>query len=498
MNWVGYDPDGRVDHYLIAVDPTAPTRSRGRVLAPDQHDQERADHLLSKPRTRIRRQGSRAPTSTTPSRSRRWTTRVRCRNRCWRTFFSYTQAPTVFIDARRPTPSSRQSLSTNGAYPLAWDRSRRAVHDQAGEVQVPAVRAAQPGLPGDPRFRLVLDFESDFIRNVYAPTFGPSDLCPTCTAWDSSSAETTGGPVHQPDSQPVLRVRGDGLRRSRRLRPDLLAELEHAEVLPSPTPARAGRRSACSTTSSTSATRSGGYANDPTRYFNLEVPAGQPVTFFWIAIPPPGAGHAALPLGARPAGPGRRDAAHQRADRLGSLEHLQPSEHHRDNRAVLQQRGETICSSSRPRTTTGSGVSGIIHFTVVAATFERDILFVDDTRLTPDQDRVRDQPAQGRETERHLALGRGARHLLLRQGVATHGRDYPAGSLSPRGIFDGYPFRTDVLPPTRSGRAASSAGSCRWRASASTSSWCGTPMVPGPPTPARLRRSSSPSPRCVT
>src|SRR5262249_10185279 len=86
---------------------------------------------------------------------------------------------------------------------------------------------------------------------------------------------------------------------------------------------------------------------------------------------------------------------------------------------------------------------GIIHFTVVAATFERNILFVDDTRLTPDRlipgTNTVAPPSGTWPSAAELDT-----FFFAKGGFPWQG--YPPGSLSQRGIFDGYPFRTDGIP----------------------------------------------------
>jgi hypothetical protein len=79
-----------------------------------------------------------------------------------------------------------------------------------------------------------------------------------------------------------------------------------------------------------------------------------------------------------------------------------------------------------------------IHFTPVQATHDRDLLIVDDTRLHPDMlvpGGSTAPPSGTWPTAAELDT-----FLYARGGVPWQA--YPAGTLSPRGLMDGYPFDT--------------------------------------------------------
>jgi hypothetical protein len=383
MNWVGYDPDGRVDHYLIAVDPDRPdsvARSGPRAWTSTIKNEQIIFFKAQNP-----------DSSSGFARANEYHTfaiaavdnQGAVSKPVWRTFFSYTQAPTVFIDA--PTPNSVFTPIVTPTVRIHW----RGIDPDGQFTTKPVKYRFRLFAQHNPDFPGILDFVSflisnpNFIRNVYAPTFGPSDLCPTCTAWDSSSAETTEVQYTNliPSQYYVFAVTG-------------FDEAGAYDPIFSPSSnmlkfyvTYAGTRGPqiCMFNDFFNfCYQSGGYANDPTRYFNLEVPAGQPVTFFWIAIPPPGADMRryrwVLDL---------QDLADEtpRTNEQTDWGHWSTPSLQNITATIgpFFNNGEDHLFFIEAEDNNGLRSLGIIHFTVVAATFERDILFVDDTRLTPDQ-----------------------------------------------------------------------------------------------------------------
>jgi hypothetical protein len=418
MNWVGYDPDGRVDHYVISVDPSRPDSAEltgphawtttikneeiifFKAASPDSSSGfARANDYHTFAIAAVDNQGALSKP-------------------VWRSFFSYTEAPIVFVEA--PSPNAVFTPIVTPVVRISW----RGIDPDGQFTTKPVKYKFRLFAQHNPDFPGILDFVSfvianpNFIRNVYAPTFGPSDLCPTCTTWDSSSADTTQiqytnlvpnqnyvfavtgfdeAGAYDPIFSPSSNLLKFFVTYAGTLGPQICMFNEFFNF--------------CYTT--------GGYANDPTRYFNVEVPAGQPVTFFWIAIPPAGADMRryrwVLDL---------QDLTRtqQPTSSPTVTEHAQPPEHLGDDRPLTN--GEDHLFSSRPRTTTGPspGSSTSRSGDVRARHPVRR-----DTRLTPD--RPGGEPAHGRPTKRTWPWPR-SRHLLFAGRV--HGKAIPT-TRSPRG-----------------------------------------------------------------
>jgi hypothetical protein len=451
MNWVGFDPDGRIDHYLVAIDParpdsvgnwtettkneevftfrsTQPDSSSLFVNATDFHVFAIAavdnNGAVSKP--------------------------------VWRAFFSFTQAPQVQID--EPTP--------NGAFtPIVTPTVRIRWHgtDPDGQLHTKPIKY---------KFKLFGKINKDFpsiadyvtyaisnpsvIRNTYAPVFGPSLLpdgtpdpngkCPTCSYWDSLPADTTEFQyTNLTPSQIYLFV--------------VTGFDEAGAYDPVFSPSSNMLKFAVTYAGSFGPVicmfneffnfcyETGGYSTDPTRYFNVEVPADTRVNFFWIATPPPGADirfyRWVLDL----------EDLTDETPRTSELSDW----YHWSSRSL-----QTISATIGPFGTdppdhlffieaednNGLRSLGIIHFTVVRATFENEILFVDDTRLAPDNvdPSGNFRPPSGTwPTAAELDT-----FFFARGGFPWRG-GYPAGTLSPPGIFKGYPIKLDGLLPDTMG-----------------------------------------------
>ena len=105
LNWVGYDPDGRVDRFIYAVDPPdnadttwiTTTDNEKRLVFDAPSLSTRADFLTILRGyhvfviAAVDNKGAVGP-------------------RVYRAFFSFTKAPTVTIDAPRPVPSAERTL----------------------------------------------------------------------------------------------------------------------------------------------------------------------------------------------------------------------------------------------------------------------------------------------------------------------------------------------------------------------------------------------------
>jgi hypothetical protein len=377
MNWLGFDPDGRVDHFLIAVDPARPdsvddtwqvTNKNEEIIffrasTPDTVQVGISEDFHVFAIAAVDEKGAKSKP-------------------VYRAFFSYTEAPRVTIEA--PVPNASFVPIVTPTVRIRW----RGV-DPDGQFTTRPVKYKfqifgkhNPDFPAIPDFVTHVLTNPKFLNWMYAPTFGPSEKCPTCSVWESTSAETTEkqyislvpnqqylfavtgfdeagayDPVFSPNSN-LLRF---AVTYAGTLGPQICMANEFFNY--------------CYVT--------GGYANDPTRYFNLEVPAGQPVTFNWIAFPPQGADMRryrwVLDL---------QDLTDEtpRTNELTDWYHWSAYGAQLFSATIgpFNNAPEDHLFFIEAEDNNGLRSLGIIHFTVVRATFEKKILFVDDSRLGPD------------------------------------------------------------------------------------------------------------------
>lgn len=198
---------------------------------------------------------------------------------------------------------------------------------------------------------------------------------------------------------------------------------------------------------------SGGYNDVPEQYIHVEVPGGEPVNFYWYAVPNPGNTMRSYRW---VLDPDRLDDNTPRSDEELDTKHWS-----------TKSLNITSCTLG-PFTGTGTnggteehlfyleaednnGLTslGIVDFTVVTPTLDQDLLFVDDTRFAVDQlapgslDSVR-VPSGNWPSAAELDT-----FLFARGGV--HWRYYPTGTLSPPGVFSGYHYDTVGTRGSRTG-----------------------------------------------
>jgi hypothetical protein len=449
MNWVGYDPDGRVDHFLIAVDPERPDSVNLAERTPDGSPMWQAT---------TRNEQIVFFRATTPDTVRLGISvdhhvfaiaavddRGAISKPVYRAFFSFTEAPRVLIESPRPN-----QFFTPIVTPTVRIRWRGI--DPDGQFTTKPVKykfrlfgRQNPDFPG------ILDFVSHilstpkFLYWTYAPTFGPSDKCQTCTAWESSSAETTEKQYFNliPNQLYIFAVTGFDeagaydpvFSPSSNL---LRFQVTYAGTL--------GPQICMFNEFFNFCYATGGYANDPTRYFNVEVPADEPVTFNWFAIPPQGADirryRWVLDL---------QDLTDetQRVNELTDWYHWSTYSLQTISATIgpFHNAPEDHLFFIEAEDNNGLRSLGIIRFTVVRATFDKDVLFVDDARLTPDARSATggiDRPRGSWPTAAELDT-----FFFARGGFPW--KFYPDGTLSVPGIFyDWGPFGTAAAgaPPS--------------------------------------------------
>jgi hypothetical protein len=172
LNWIGFDPDGRVDHFLLAFDPpreagrdTEWTSTTGNTVTrsfacplPDRRDTTRSSDFHVFVIKAVDNQGARSPVVA-------------------RAFWSYTIAPRVEMRAPRPNSLVRYFLPP--AVMFQWEGT-----DEDGVFTQKPVKykfkllGASSEVPLD-----VANTNPDAVRQYYAPRYW--------AGWDSLPADTT-------------------------------------------------------------------------------------------------------------------------------------------------------------------------------------------------------------------------------------------------------------------------------------------------------------------
>lgn len=438
MDWVGYDPDGRVDHFLYAVDPKdedvpdsawVSTKKNEEIIyfrapipdepVPTGNAYASEFHVFA-----IRAVDNQGMQSKSVVRA----------------FYAYTAAPIISIQT--PAPNQDGQIVTPSVR-INW-----AGTDPDGITGKPVEYKFRLFPTHNPDFPGIADFiqfatspaTRDSFRHLYAPAFGPSTKCPTCTAWDSLPSDSTDVQYTDlvPKQQYLFVVSGfdDAGAYDPIWRVDknmLLLKVSYAGTL--------GPQISMYNEFFNYTYTTGGYANDPSRYVEVEVPAGKLITINWFATPPPGAAMRRyrwvmdlLELDDETARTGPNDWYHWSAYGLTNLSAtVGPFDP-----AVKPDHLFFIEAEDN----NGLRSLGIVHLTVVRPTFAKDLLVVRDLRaLNKDQftkvggGLVLNPPNGAWPSRAELDT-----FMFARGGVPWKG--YPAGTLTQPGVFLGYHFDT--------------------------------------------------------
>ncbi|MGH2649747.1 MAG: hypothetical protein ACRDHK_00860 [Actinomycetota bacterium] len=431
MQWVGYDPDGRVDHFLIAVDPvrsdtilpsdttwhvTASNESTFFFQAGQNYDPiDRSDARSQSPHViavfAVDNEGMRSSRPAT------------------RAFFSFTQCPIVNITD--PTPSTDYQPNVTPTVTFQWTGS-----DQDGQFSIKPIRwvyrlfsQSNPDRPNIPNYISYARQYPDSIRRYYAPEF---------PGWSSVGAETTSVQFRSlnPGSTYLFVVNGfdeagayDPVFQNGRTM--LIFGVTFAGTSG---PVIRMFNQFFDYTYST-----GGYDPSESKWFKLEVPADQPLTFNWSATPPLGANMRRYRwvmdledlTDQTPRSNETTDYYHWSSWSLNTTSAtLIPFLRHGDEHLFFIEAEDS----------NGLVSLGIIFFTVIRSTFEKSLLIVDDTRLRTD----RRLSATSSALAPPVGVWPTAAELdtfLFAKGGFPY-RFYPPGSVSSPGIFNGYSYDT--------------------------------------------------------
>ena len=437
LQWKGYDPDGRVDHYIYAVDPIRhkvdPAHPNGFDLADTcWHTTVRnAQTFFFSAGTPI------VPVNPTDPRSETAHTFAILavdneggvsKRPAERAFFSFTQAPDVRVSS--PLGSSAFTLNLTPSFTVQWTGT-----DPDGQFSSKPVRwVFRLFGKSNPDFPLIDDFVTfaqvnpDSLRSLYAPDF---------PGWRSVGADTTSFQYTNLGQTDWLFV-VTGFDEAGAYDP-VFASGKNMMPFSVIFANSAGPKITMFSQFFSYTYETGGFDETERRWFKVEVPADLPVTFNWTAEPAPGADIQRYRWGV--------DLLNLSDDRARTVE-----ADWREKRWSAWRR-LTTAATIGPFSTNGevhffyieaednnSLLSlGIIAFTVVRATFDREVLIVDDTRFRPDQYIPGTTNVAGPVGAWPNAAELDT-FLFAKGGVPWVGRT--AGTLSTPGIFAGYSYDT--------------------------------------------------------
>jgi hypothetical protein len=430
VNWVGNDSDGRVDYYLYAVDPPSPQHSDTTWVKTTLNESRlvftAANPVPGKDSLKTARQFHTFVIVAVDNQGL-WSARVN------RSFFSYTTAPTVRIQAPRPSELLQPLLTPSVR--ITWSGS-----DVDGVFSAKPVRyryllmGAGTEYPGGLAAAVR---DPDGVRRYYAPDF-PEERGWTETSADSTTAQFTN---LNPNAEYIFVV--VGFDEAGAYSPVFTFDSNMLRF----TVGFAGTLGPVISMFNEFFFyhySGGGWTPTPSAWVNIEVPAAQPITFNWLAEPPQGADIRAY----RWMLDGDVTDETPRTDELTDYKHWSSPSVNITSAIVGPFSGDPGDIDHffyiEAEDNTGLRSLGIVHFTVVKATFDRPLLIVDDTRFGPDRllpnqsyDKPKGPWPSAAELDTFLfAVGGNDYSVSYPRGP------YPAGLKSSPGLFKGYPFDT--------------------------------------------------------
>lgn len=420
IRWAGFDQDGRIDHFLYCVDPPSEAEVDTPWVSTTENRQvflfrsENADSLASPTAKGFHtfvvksvddRGGQSAPES--------------------RSFTSFTVTPTVkFVN---PVPNHLLSPTFGPGVRLNWTGTDPDGRNTTKPVYYKFKVFAEDNRDFD-FFTLLL--RPDSLRRYYAPHFD---------GWDSLGADVSAIDVRDllPDKRyvAVIVAFDEAGAYSPVFNLDvnmLFFGVSYLGLL--------GPRFTVYNESFYYQYASGGVSLDPLGYIKAEVPADQPVRFSWFAA----ASSGGFVSGYRWMLDGDIGDETLRTIESSDLKHWSqwsPQATSVRLPAFVLPAGvntETHFFYIEARDNIDQVSLSVIQFTIVRASFDKALLFVDDTRFNPDvklTDGTISRPKGSWPTAAELDT-----FMFARGGVPW--RTYPAGIVSPPGIFKGYAYDT--------------------------------------------------------
>ena len=435
LSWSATDPDGRVDHFLVAVDPPSlATADAGWTRSDVSGQLLEVRGRRAQPGAAIAAAG--AARDFTVFAVRAVDDRGAVSEPAVRAFFGENVAPIVQIVSPRPSALTRAFVPPT--FRVRWQGV-----DPDGPTGRPVYYKYELFPQGGSDFPFdIAIHDPDSLRRYYAPAFA---------GWDSVGADSMSVVLSglQPNTQylfvitafddagdytPIFTLNSNMLRFQVAL------------------PGTLGPLLTIFNSFVNYTYRTGGISTDPSREIPAEVPADRATTFQWFATPAPGSSIAAYRWGLdlesledtktkhpkdgkkeRPPKPGRWTpwAAGNTSATVGPFHGEDADVDHRLYIEVVDDVGFVSL--------------GIVRLHPLRPDFHQELLIVDDTRLLPDQtflDGRHRAPTGPWPTAAELDT-----FLYARGGLPW--RQYPTGTMSTPGLFAGYAF--DTLG-TRTGR----------------------------------------------
>ena len=425
LSWTASDPDGRVDHFLIAEDPAgddpvagggAATAERTRVLsfrrvplgAASPADRPARDFRVFAVRAVDDRGALSVPIK--------------------RAFFGDNVAPSVRITSPVPSPLYSPYVPPNPV--IHWQGSDPDGRHGLPEKYKFKLFRVGPEYPFDEWRR-----NPDSLRRKFAPTF---------PGWDSVNWKTT--EVQLANLEPwqyylfvITAIDDQGAY-------DPLFT-QHTNMLSMCVahPATFGPRISFFQPGFSYTYPSGGYNRDPSRAVRTAVVAGSPVIINWFATPSPGGavtGYrwaldiATLDDSTKSHGP--HDLSHWSDWSMATSASVGPFTGGPGGVPDIHN------LYVEARDSNGFISLGWLVIEVVRATFAKDLLIVDDTRMAPDLRVSRPPPSSPDSLQAPSGPWPSAAELdtFLYAVGGVRWRMRPNGTLSPPGVFKGYRFDT--------------------------------------------------------
>ncbi len=419
INWIGFDPDGRIDHFLFAIDPPKDPGSDTTWEVTTRNQVTR-----SFPSTN--------PDNTIPNQRggsdfhvfviKAVDERGKASPPVSRAFFSYTLAPTVRITS--PTPSDQSRAYVTPAVLISWTGE-----DQDGVFTKRPIKYKFKVLSDQTEVTTTLArAKPDSVRRYYAPR--------NWVGWDSTSADTTSKQftLLVPDQEYMFCVIAFDEAGAYSPTFDLNTNMLYFRV----TFAGANNPTiGLFNEFFQYEYKSGSYQpNNPAIEIPIEVPAGIPIAFNWFATAIPGSAVRSyrwavdiVDLNDESERTDDNDLAHWSPKNLevtGCV--IGPYPGGQTHRLYLEAEDINTLKSL-----------GIVRFNTVQATLEKSLGIIDDTRYVTDSRSIgipcMDAPLGLWPTAAELDT-----FLYARGGKPW--KCYPAGTLSSPGIFSHYDFDT--------------------------------------------------------
>lgn len=273
MNWVGNDPDGRVEYFLYAIDP--PETPGTPVSWQRTVRSEEIIFFTADSSSKTTNQATRPHIFALCAVDDRGDTSDVVK----RGFYSYTECPSVTITA--PRPNSFFALSLTPSVRVEWTGQ-----DRDGQLTTKPVHYKYILLSSSSRFPVDLaNTRPDSLRNYYAYYWKENGLSKPWDGWTDSPADTTNAQFLNltPDQQYMFVVVGfdeagafspifDRTQNMLLFKPGFASTLGPKITVFNEFMVKEFK---------------GGYTIE--NEFRVEVPAGQRVTFNWVARPDDGA-----------------------------------------------------------------------------------------------------------------------------------------------------------------------------------------------------------------